>query len=91
MTTPIIDDTRRMALGKEIYETQIRPLVEPQETGKFLALDIATGDYAIARRLGLATHTLLQRKPQAVLHSVRIGYPEVYRFLTPGNPRQAKP
>ena len=88
MTTPEMDADQRHALGKEIYETRIRHLVEPHEHGKLLALDITTGDYVIARRLGQAAHELRQRNPQAVIHSVRIGHPTVYRFLAPGNPRR---
>ena len=88
MTTPTpADAEKRIALGQEIYETRIRHLVEPHEHGKLLALDITTGDYVIARRLGQATDELLQRRPDAIIHSVRIGHPTVYRFLTPGNPR----
>lgn len=77
----IMDDAQRKAAGKAIYETRIRPLVEPQHKGKYLALDIATGDYAIhPYRLGQAAAELLARRPNAVVYSVRVGYPTVYRF-----------
>lgn len=81
MTAEKMDDAERKAAGKAIYETRIRPLVEPQEKGKYLVLDIATGDYAIhPYRLGQATADLLTRRPDAIPYSVRIGYPTVYRF-----------
>ena len=84
MTAKMMDDAERKAAGKAIYETRIRPLVEPQEKGKYLVLDIATGDYAIhPYRLGQATADLLARRPDAVVYSVRIGYPTVYRFRSP--------
>ena len=34
MTGEIRDDAERKAAGKAMYETRIRPLVEPQEKGK---------------------------------------------------------
>jgi len=71
------------AKGKEIYETKIKPLVDPQEKGKFLVLDIKTEDYVIGSDLGYATQDLLDRYPDAVIHTVRIGHPAVFRLLTP--------
>ena len=90
MTTPAIDDDARKnhALGKEIYEAKIKHLVEPQEKGKFLVLDIATGDYAIGPDLGYTTQELRHRRPGAVMHTVKIGYPAVFRLLTPKIPWQ---
>ena len=87
-TPPPADAEKHIALGQEIYETRIRHLVEPHEHGKLLALDITTGDYVIANRLVQAKDELRQRRPQAIIHSVRIGHPTVYRFLTPSNPRR---
>ena len=86
MTTKIMDEAQRKAAGKEIYETQILPLLEPEDKGKYLVLDITTGDYAIhPHRLGQADADLYARRPDAIPYSVRIGYPTVYRF---GGPRK---
>ena len=81
---PIDDQAKKdYAKGKEIYETKIKPLVDPQEKGKFLVLDINTEDYAIGSDLGYTTKELRDRRPDAVIHTVRIGYPAVYRLLSP--------
>ncbi len=83
MTTHTTDAEKRIALGKQIYETKIKPLVEPQEKGKYLVLHIATGDYAIGPDLGIVTEDLLERHPGATLgdvHSVRIGFPTLIRM-----------
>jgi len=85
MTNPAISEEayRNYEKGKEIYEMKIKPLVDPQEKGKFLVLDITTEDYAIGRDLGYTTQELRERRPDAVIHTVRIGYPAVYRLLSP--------
>ena len=84
MTTKIMDDAQRKAAGKAIYETQILPLLEPQDKGKYLVLDITTGDYAIHPfSLGLATELLLDQQPDAIMHSVRVGYDAVARIRSP--------
>ena len=85
MTNPAISEEakRNYEKGKEIYETKIKPLVDPQEKGKFLVLDITTEDYVIGPDLGYTTEELRQRRPDAILHTVRIGHPAVYRLLSP--------
>ena len=85
MTNPIISDEaqKNYEKGKEIYETKIKHLVDSQEKGKFLVLDITTEDYVIGRDLGYTTQELRTRHPDAILHTVRIGYPAVYRLLSP--------
>ena len=66
--------------GKKLYETKIKPLVDPQEKGKLLVLDIKTEDYVIGRDLGYITKELLDLHPDAILHTVRIGHPTVYKI-----------
>ena len=84
MTTPPADDAEKhIALGQEIYETRIRHLVEPGGRGKYVVLDIATGDYAIGADLGYTTQELRTRRPDAVLYTVRIGYPAVFHLRSP--------
>lgn len=83
MTTPEMDTDQRMALGKEIYETRIRHLVEPHEHGKYVVLDIATGDYAMGPHLGYTTQELLTRRPDAILYTVRIGHRAVFHLRGP--------
>ena len=83
MTTPEMDTEQRMALGKEIYETRIRHLVEPHEHGKYVVLDIATGDYVMGPDLGYTTQELRTRRPDAILYTVRIGHPAVFRLRGP--------
>ena len=69
--------------GKELYETKIKPRVDPQEKGKLLVLDITTEDYVIGRNLGYITKELRERRPDAIIHTVRIGYPAVYHLRSP--------
>lgn len=84
MTTKTMDEAQRKAAGKAIYETQILPLLKPEDKGKHLVLDITTGDYAIHPfSLGLATELLLDKRPDAILHSVRIGHDTVARIRSP--------
>ena len=68
------------SLGTTIYEREIRHLVEPDETGKFVVIDVYSGDYEIDERDGTATGRLLKRRPGAMTWAVRVGYPAAYRW-----------
>ncbi len=66
--------------GDEIYETQIRPLVEVGNDGKIVAIDIETGAFELADDTMSATRQLRDRVPDAQTWVVRIGYRAVHRF-----------
>ena len=83
MTTPVNDYEERKALGKKIYETKIKHLVEPQEKGKFVVIDVTTEDYAIGSDLGYTTQELRNRRPNAVTHTIRVGHKAVFRLRSP--------
>lgn len=72
-----------VARGKEIYREQIQELVEPQEKGKFIAIDILSGDYAVdAEHIG-AVRLLRKRQPDARMYVGKVGYPSAYHFRRP--------
>lgn len=66
--------------GRQIYERGLREKVEPEHRGKFLVLDVLTGEYEIAEKDLVASDRLLDRNPDAVLYGLRIGYPTAYRI-----------
>lgn len=66
--------------GKQIYEDQIKHLVEPGENGKFIIIDIETGDYEVDEDEIAADERLKERRPDAVGYLGRIGYEAAYRM-----------
>jgi hypothetical protein len=66
--------------GQEMYEQQVRPLVEPGNHGKIVAIDIDSGAFEVDDDMVAADTRLLARFPDAQIWYVRIGYPAVYRF-----------
>jgi hypothetical protein len=61
--------------GREIYARRIRREVEPEHEGRFLVVDITTGDYEIADDDLEASERLLKRRPDALLYGQPIGEP----------------
>ncbi len=66
--------------GETIYEEQIKPLVEPLHYGKFLVVDVDTGDYEIGSRMLIASKKLRERRPNAVTFGLRVGFLAAYRM-----------
>ena len=66
--------------GDAILEKDIRPQLTAKDEGKFLAIDIETGEFAIDADELKACHKLRKRIPDAQIWMVRIGYRFVHRF-----------
>lgn len=66
--------------GEAMYVQQIQDKVDPKHKGKFLVLDIETGDYEIDADDLVATQQLLATHPNAVIYGLRISFPTAYRI-----------
>ncbi len=69
------------AIGEAIYKEKIRSKVEPAQKGKFVVIDVESGDYEIDTDDASATRRLLKRRPDAVTYGVRVGYRAAYSHL----------
>ena len=61
-------------LGDKIYREKIRPTLTEADIGRFVYLDVYSGEYEIAENMLDATHKLKKRVPEACGFMVRVGY-----------------
>lgn len=66
--------------GNEIYERDIRPQVEADNKGKYVAIDIETGTWEMDASEMTASGRLRQRVPDAQTWMLRVGYDYIRRF-----------
>jgi hypothetical protein len=66
--------------GDAIYKKDILPNLGAKDVGKFLAIDIETGEYEISADDMKAGEKLLARLPEAQIWMVRVGYRTVHRI-----------
>ena len=66
--------------GAAIYAAQIKARVEPQENGKFIVIDIESGDYEIAEDMLDASHRLRERRPDSIRFGGMVGYAAAYQL-----------
>ena len=68
------------ARGEEIYQQRLRGKVESEHRGKFLTIDIKTGNYEIDADEVASSMRLLEKHPEAVIYCLRIGSPAAHRI-----------
>ena len=67
-------------VGRAIYQERILPNLSPSDKGKVIFIDIETGGYEIDADECAAMVRFMERFPNAVGWSERVGYPYVHSF-----------
>ncbi len=67
-------------IGRGIYQERILPNLSPSDKGKVIFIDIETGGYEIDADECAAMIRFMERFPNAVGWSERVGYPYVHRI-----------
>ena len=60
--------------GREIYANRLKPILEPDNIGKFLVIDIETGDYEMDENGEVASQRAHNKNPDGVRFAMRIGH-----------------
>lgn len=66
--------------GRELYNQLVLPQLKRADKGKFVAIDIETGDFEMAESILAACRQLRARRSDPQPWVERVGYPYVYRF-----------
>lgn len=66
--------------GQILYDQKVRSKIADSEKGKFLVLDIETGEYEIDADELAAVQRAKTKHNDAALYMVRIGHPTAYRL-----------
>jgi hypothetical protein len=67
-------------LGWEAFDRHVRPVLRPEDDGKFVAIDIGTGEHEIDEDDYAAVTRLRARRPSAEVWLGRVGEPAAYRM-----------
>jgi hypothetical protein len=72
-------------LGDAIYDTDVRPSLNAEDEGKFVAIDVDNGAFEIDADELSACDKLRARAPRAQIWFMRIGSRYVHRFGSCGS------
>ena len=67
-------------LGADIFDRQIRSSLRPEDDGKFVAIDVTTGEYEIDEDDYTAVMRLRSRQSEADIWLMRAGSPAAYKM-----------
>jgi hypothetical protein len=67
-------------MSGEIYDRDIRSLVEPLHNGEVVAIDLDSGAWEVDPHQEAASHRLEERMPDAQIMVVRVGSHFIRRF-----------
>jgi hypothetical protein len=73
--------------GREIYEREIRREVEPEHDGRFLAVNVESGDYALADDELGAIARAREQNSEGDLFLIRVGSRAAHRIGSLGSRR----
>jgi hypothetical protein len=74
--------------GDALYDKSVRRQIKAEDDGKFVAIDIESGEYVIDDDELKACQKLRQRIPDAQMWMVRVGYRTVHRIGGRHTPRE---
>jgi hypothetical protein len=67
-------------LGAEVYGRRVRPSLRPEDEGKFVAVDVLSGDFEVDEDDYAAVARLRSRRPGAEVWLERAGEPAAYKL-----------
>ncbi|MHB1557376.1 MAG: hypothetical protein ACYC61_07845 [Isosphaeraceae bacterium] len=67
-------------VGAEAFDRRVRPMLRPEDDGKFVAIDVGTGDFELDDDDYTAVVRLRTRSPRAEIWLGRVGAPAAYRI-----------
>ncbi|HTK75884.1 MAG TPA: hypothetical protein VL371_11545 [Gemmataceae bacterium] len=67
-------------LGADVFDRRVRRALRPEDDGKFVAIDVVTGEYEVDGDDYAAVARLRARVPAADVWLARAGSPTTYRI-----------
>lgn len=66
--------------GEAIYAERIQPDVTAGDKGKYVVIDVETGDWAMGDNQPALSRSLHVKRPEAPLYIMRVGFPYAARL-----------
>ncbi len=67
-------------LGQRIYDERLKPILEPTHIGKFITINVLTGDYEMDEEDVAASDRAAERFGDAPTFTARVGYRTAHRL-----------
>ena len=74
--------------GEPLYDSEIRPIVEPVHNGEFVVIDIDSADFEVDLSEVVAVRRMADKRPEGRRYIKRVGHSAAHRLGGRFIPRQ---
>lgn len=72
---PSVDPNAIAERGRALYAEKLRAFLEPKETGRYVVLNVETGEFELGDDAITPSERMKQRYPGTLFYALRVGYP----------------
>lgn len=80
MTEQTLTPEQIAGLGEKLYQEKLKSILEPTQIGKFVAIEVVSGDYFVGDTIIEAMQQGREKYPDRLFHTIKIGYKGVYKM-----------
>ena len=66
--------------GEEIYQTKLKSQLEPKENGKYLVIDVMSGDYFLGESILEANEKAKAKYTDRLFYALKVGYKGIFKM-----------
>lgn len=79
-TGQVLTPEQVAARGEKLYQEKLKAILEPENNGKFVAIEVISGEYFVGDTILGAVELSHKKFPNRLLHTIKIGYEGVYKL-----------
>lgn len=68
--------------GQQIYKDKLKAILEPKDRGKFVIIEVESGDYFVADSMIDALSKAKEKYPNKVFHTIKVGFDGIFKMGT---------
>lgn len=68
--------------GEEIYQNKLKNILEPQDNGKYVVIEVISSDYFVNENLLTAVEEARKKYPESLFFTARVGYKGIFNVGT---------
>ena len=81
---PLLTPKQVAEKGEQLYQEKLKPILEPKENGRFVTIEVNSGEFFLGDSLLEALQRARQKYPDRLFHTIKVGAEGVFKMGTYG-------